>query len=80
MTTQAKVERKSVRIKGAERTEVHKWHFLGNSKTPPAELVTIPHTGLHVGVTVAKEREEREKVQTMFGQQPLLSGDKDVWG
>lgn len=80
MTTQAKVERKSVRIKSAERTEVTKWYFLGGSKTAPSELVSIPGTGLQVGTTGIKEREENEKVQALFEQQPLLSGDKDVWG
>lgn len=77
MTTQAKVERRSVRIKSAERTEVQKWYFLGGSKTAPSELVSIPGTGLQVGTTGIKER---EKAQALFEQQPLLGGDKDVWG
>lgn len=67
METQARVERKTVRLKEAANSgktaKTTKWFFLAGSETPPSELVTMDGTGLHVRAPNDKEAHMLEHEQ-----------------
>lgn len=70
METQARVERKSVRV----GEKVTKWHIFGDSTTPPSEMISPDRLGLHL----RPPTKEQKMVDTL--EQAELSSEKEWWG